>query len=1453
MFAENENVGFIGPRNCLTFSLEQKKDQMTNQRYEWQRNWIPRGESFKFDSAGFLLPPTDNQLYEQWFPNNAVKFDSIIETPCLILLGEPGIGKSFALRDAIEQTKKTHPLALVLSINLGEYGDEKRLIEDLFHCEAFLEWKNSKTDLHIFLDSFDECILRLDTVAKLLGSKFTTLETTNKLYFRIASRTAEWRTSLENHLVTKWGENNCHAYQLAPLTQKQVLIATDARAIDSSTFLNQVIHREVVAFAIKPVTLNLLIRIYETQKGHLPSEQSAIYEQGILELCSDSNPERDTPKLKKRLSSEQRMAVASQIAAASMFCGRNTIWKGQSAANKYETDLTIVELATGSLKKDGHHLEITSEAIHETIDSGIFKSNGRDRIGWAHQSYLEYLAARYVTESNLSTKQVLDLIRHPHGRDGKLIPQLSEVASWMSQMNREIFAYILKTEPDILLRSNISSADSESKSKIIEEILKRFVDPEFRPNWWRLRNSYRKLNHPSLQDQLEKALNSTTLPEEAKIEALHIIKETRLWVLLPNLTQIALNETLSTNYREEAADLVAEYGCDVLKEKLRPLALVPCATDPEYELRAAGLKACWPKFLTAKELFSSLVEDNNSISDYGEFLSDHLINNLAIEDLPIALAWAGEQPESHNYPRDPYQGLISRIFEKSVPHLDNPVTLDAFCEAIIKRLRKHDFGTGGNVEYFNHRFSSNPQLRHMLLEGIAAHIIDPSRDTLLFTRWGIKIAIPEDIEWLAERVRQSQRVDLRKTFSHAIRWLFRPNKSSVIDTILTTAEVSPELREAMGAWLEPSILASETAQKAKREFYEEKEFTAKYANQRSVKPISPLPSERIDTLLDHFESGDIDAWWKLLNWMEANDDGTLVQRNYRVDIREFPGWKNASEIRKGRILQAAKQYVLSGKQNIDEWFHKKKVNFFPATAGIRALVLLQNEAPDTYTSFKYSEWTRWTATILRRPAYDETDAYRQLITASLLHAPNEVATWVIKCIENENRNHESLMVLYKLPVPFAPILSPVLLTLATGGKLNAECSYDILSRLIEQGDAEAIRYARSIIPKRPPKRKKERKFIIALAALLLEHGNNDDWRIIRSLITLDNAFGKALFETRWFNKHHQDPPPVLRNLTASDLSHLWEWMLCQYPMEDDPDRSRGGTVTTRWAMANLRDGILSRLAKSGTIEACDELLRLVDAHPNVKGLPYILGHARDEMRRNTWTPPNPEVFFKMTENARSRLVQNSDQLLEVVCEILNDLQEKLHGETPAAPFLWDGNKPKEEEKLSDWIKIELESILRHQGIILGREVQIHLKDRTDIHIDAVTQDAKTKAFDRVKVIIEVKGCWHPEIKTAMKSQLIDRYLTHNDCTRGIYLVGWFVCEFWSKKDSRHKKVQFKGIEEIGEFLRRQASTLSNQKFQVRGVTLDASMPWAKALVKRKNAHPKKVKVASSKIKKGQSQ
>jgi hypothetical protein len=69
-------------------------------------------------------------------------------------------------------------------------------------------------------------------------------------------------------------------------------------------------------------------------------------------------------------------------------------------------------------------------------------------------------------------------------------------------------------------------------------------------------------------------------------------------------------------------------------------------------------------------------------------------------------------------------------------------------------------------------------------------------------------------------------------------------------------------------------------------------------------------------------------------------------------------------------------------------------------------------------------------------------------------------------------------------------------------------------------------------------------------------------------------------------------------------------------------------------------------------------------------------------------------------------------------------------------------------------------------------------------VDAVARDPRSKELDQLKVIIESKGCWNPEIKTAMETQFLNRYLKDNDCSHGIYLVGWFLCDAWSKTHPR---------------------------------------------------------------------
>src|ERR1035441_2841289 len=535
-------------------SLMPVLEDMAARLYDWKRYWVPRDGSFAFDFEGFLAAPSSDGGWS-WHKTDVVGFDELAAKPCLVLLGEPGIGKSIALGNARKHVIGTRPSARVLFRNLGEYGDEGRLIEEIFQSREFAAWSSAGGELHVFLDSFDECLLRLDTVAALLADRLKRIESVDGLFFRITSRTAEWRTGLEEAMQQKWGEESVKVYELAPLTKQQVQVAVAANTPHVNKFMREVIDREVVSFAIKPLTLDLLLRIWKTGGGSLPPTQREIYERGCLELCAESNPDRQTPRLRHELSAEHRLAVASQICAATLFCKRFAIWIGLKPSHKLETDVSRSELACGSVLVAGREAPVTDKAIRETLDTGLFTARGSDRLGWAHQTYAEYLAARYLHEQQFTSRQVFDLILHPNDPDKKLVPQLQEVAAWIAGNDKTVFQRLVGCEPNVLLRSDIAMADGSTKAKLVQALLSAANTIGFRPDWWALRKRYGKLKHPGLSAQVRKVLLSKKSSSARRVEAVRIIEACEIGSLYSLLVDLALDPFEDHEVRETSAGL----------------------------------------------------------------------------------------------------------------------------------------------------------------------------------------------------------------------------------------------------------------------------------------------------------------------------------------------------------------------------------------------------------------------------------------------------------------------------------------------------------------------------------------------------------------------------------------------------------------------------------------------------------------------------------------------------------------------------------------------------------------------------------------------------------------------------------------------------------------------------------------------------------------------------------
>jgi len=69
--------------------------KMSGKRYNWKRFWYPMTGNIDLSDRGYLYDPDSE--YGHIFNPEVVPFESIETVPCLVLLGEPGIGKTPAI------------------------------------------------------------------------------------------------------------------------------------------------------------------------------------------------------------------------------------------------------------------------------------------------------------------------------------------------------------------------------------------------------------------------------------------------------------------------------------------------------------------------------------------------------------------------------------------------------------------------------------------------------------------------------------------------------------------------------------------------------------------------------------------------------------------------------------------------------------------------------------------------------------------------------------------------------------------------------------------------------------------------------------------------------------------------------------------------------------------------------------------------------------------------------------------------------------------------------------------------------------------------------------------------------------------------------------------------------------------------------------------------------------
>jgi hypothetical protein len=1390
--------------------------------YPWKRFWCLKKGRYHMDDWGYLLDPESE--YGRLIQPDVVSEEAFDKTTCLALLGEPGIGKTEAIKALVSRREdEANVQTDLLFLDLRAYGQEGRLYKDIFENQKFVNWINSSRTLEIVLDSLDECLIHVKTLSPMLISEFKKYPV-SRLRLRVACRTSEWPVLLSQELPQIWGIENYGEYELLPLHREDVAAAARVEHLNSEEFLRTLEERGMVPFAVKPMTLIMLLKQYQQAEG-LGGDIVELYERYCHYLCSEPSIFRRDIGATGLIEPSLRLAVAQRIAAITMFCKRASIYKGQNRGEIINEDITLSDMAGGMESVDGVSTLVTEAILRDVLGTGLFAGGEGERHVWSHWTYAEFLTARYIIRHQLSLEQIRDLIftHQEFDEEGsRVVPQLKETAAWLATMHLPLLREIAKSDPQVLLRSPIAGTDASIRKELTYSLLRKAEEETITD--FDLRQRYKALFHPGLADQLRPYITDRKRGFLVRRMAIDIAEACEVRELVEDLLKVALDEHEDIHTRFQAADAVSEIGDTNTKVRLRPLLDVG-DIDEDDELRGCALRALWPDHLTAEELFSNITKPKrgNFFGMYQLFLGQELMPHLKTCDLPTALAWVQRLPEDKPGEINALQDLTTDILQKAWENLDDDMVLERFTEIAINRIENYKPIFGDRPHRGEHRVElDDPIKRRRLVKAIMLKLEEKQITSVWQSLDMAGLITQEDFSWLIDRISTCQSEKEKELWAKLVLMTFdwTPEK---LEKVWEAKKSIPALEKEFEDLFSPIELDSDRARRLRKTH----EMVTRSQKESIGGPPPPSFHEIIGKQLDKFESGDTNAWWVLTLELTIK----LKGRNYfygdelQSDLTSTPGWNAIDVLTRERVIRTAYEYLLRADPHTDDWFGK---NIFhrPAAAGYKALHLLQKLAPEQLSKVSNEVWAKWTPIILAYPESPIADAeqpMKSLVARTYCHAPDVTIKRLLALIDKDNTDHGHIFILRKMDKAWSTELEKVILEKVKDEQLKPAAAAELLEFLFERGKSidEIRRVSIDFLEGRVHGENPNREKAIYSGALLLIYGGESGWEIIQKLLEKEPEFGCDLIAH--VARGHNHAGMIVRCLSERSVVNLYVWLAEKFPQSEDPQVEGVHSVGSREMIAHFRDALLIGLREKGTPEAVAAIREIGKRLPDLTLIKFTAVEARQVAMRKTWVGSSPKEFLKLAGSNDNRLVDSEEQLLDVVVTSLRRYQEVLLEEKPAVYDLWNTNDwtPKEENLISDHVARHLENDLKTRGIVVNREVQIRKGQETDIHIVAIREN-QDGFMDQVKVITEVKGCWHPEVKTAMETQLRDRYLRENQCGHGLYLVMWFLCDKW-KDESRRRRTPEWTFEEAQEFLSRQAKDLSKPGTVLQALVLDARL------------------------------
>lgn len=1280
-----------------------------------------------------VQPLDQSQSDEKLLPEQALS--DFRQTPTWVLLGEPGAGKSEALKMEAEETG-------------GQYLTASELITA---NPIPAQWRG-KT---LFIDALDE--------ARASGTESLTLRISNQLRnldcpsFRLSCRAADWhgatdRADLE-HLSP---DDKLIALQLCPLDDEDIrqILQSNHGITDPEAFIEQAERHRIAPLLRNPQTLGLMAEAIREE--HWPESRAEVYRLACEKLAQENNRRHRVAQRANPVDASAALLAAGQLFAVQLLAGKSGVALDFDASNPDFP--TLEQLKPANLA-----------AASRSLQSRLFTqaANHDERLIPCHRSVAEYLAANWLAEAldrhELPLERLLNLLL---GCDGGVVADLRGLFAWLAQRSAMARPRLIEIDPlGIVLYGDaqpLSPADKRRLLQALRQQADRF--PGFRWYLWHGQEAFGALADETLIEDLRQILQTRQRDEgtQSHIDCvldilqyggampvlaeplLAMVRDATLW---PRLRHGALKAWLKLNSPLEAKALLTQINSNQIE-------------DEDDELLSRLLDHLYPDHLKPDELLQCLhlSKDSRLVGGYLMFWDYRLPERAPNNHLPALLAGLCQRQDMFGKTR--LDGDLSRAAGQLVVR-----ALQASGDTVSNEQIFTWLGVGAD-EYGQIRREKEPQAaiqawlvihperykavlglciqataqNHRYYQYARLHQAPPPTDLGL---WHLQQAAIQDEAAAQIHLHSAVQALTLQRGAHGL------SLEVLADWTLEHPERSPWLHEFLVCPIEDWRRkdAARTNQYKLKHLEERRQRTvniAPYLPAISAGTATPyLLDQLAGVWLKHFSDihGETPSE-RFANYSELGDELMLVaETGFKLSLQRDD-------------LPTADEIIALNLEKRRHWISK------PCLLGLQ---LLWSEAPGQVEVLP-------------------DDLVERLLAFHLTTPHVELPEWLAQMAQQR-----------------PALLADLLVRYAGATFKAGESSVELIHLLGKHDDyAQVTVLATPKLLRNFPLRAKQEqlsnfKHLLA-AALVMAPSVLDE--LVRHKLSLKGMDGAQ--KTLWFATamlldpeydekalwHHIGKSPARASLLAEFVCRDFDGRASRSPM---PMRTLGrlieliaphaelerasGFVTEARERGDQIRAMINLLGASTTVEAEQELQRQLD-HPALSKLRYeiqsTLNQQRNKRREAQFSFLDPEAIACVLANREP--VDVAD-LMALTLGYLDEIAHELrHANDDGFRAFWNitQGKPvnqRDENLCRDTLLSRLRPRLNAHGISIDPEVDHAADKRADLHLNYRNQFA---------LPIEIKRDSHSELWRALRNQLMTQYVSAPKAQGyGIYLVIWF--------------------------------------------------------------------------------